>query len=98
MVTLCIVYFARLIVHLAPPLVIEAASQRYKQAAQLLYTSAALPTETLTSRSKTTDGSVSCGRSSNGSAAEFDDRTTTTLLSLKVRMLKAEVIELETLL
>ena len=75
---------------LTPPLVIEAAGQRYKQTAQYLCL-AALPTKTVTSRSKLTDVRLlrTCLKQFG---PESYDRTIAPL-SLKVRMLTAEVIE-----
>ncbi|MEP5351923.1 MAG: reverse transcriptase domain-containing protein, partial [Luteolibacter sp.] len=52
---------------LAPPLVIEAAGQRYKQTAQFLYLGGIIH-ENADLSLESTDGSVSCEHASNGSA------------------------------
>ena len=77
---------------LAPPLVIEAAGQRYEQTTQFLYLSGGFPHETA-DLSLEIDRRIRLMRACLKRLGPELDAKTTAPLSLKVRMLKAEVIE-----
>ena len=63
---------------LAPPLVTEPAGQRYRQNNQIDYTISVSSATALISRSKSNDGSVSCGHASTvrPGVVWYEDRST----------------------